>query len=166
MLLRDMIDANGHCEIPEGTKAIQVDAFCGCISLKSVRIPDSCARIGGFAFSGCTALASVTIPDSVTAIGYSAFRFCSLLKSVVIPVSVAAIGDNAFRGCTSLPSVELTLHTAVLVDEDWLQIGCKCQRLQWWESGDGMEFAMWNGYREEEYEAAIKKLRKLCNCKI
>ena len=39
MQLKDLIDENGHCEIPEGTAEIPVYAFSGCDALKSVHIP-------------------------------------------------------------------------------------------------------------------------------
>ena len=165
MQLKDLIDANGHCDIPEGTTAIPADAFRGCTALASVRIPDSCTRIGDCAFYGCTALASVRIPDSVTEIGDWAFHGCASLESVVVPASVTSIGALAFSRCTALPSVELAHHTAVRVSGDWLQCGCKCARLGWWESEKGREFAEENEYTEAEYEAAIEQLRQLCACK-
>ena len=188
MQLKDLIDKNGHCEIPEGTAAISDFALYHCTQLKSVRIPDSCTRIGrrafsyctslksvripdsvteigGWAFSRCTALKSVRIPDSVTKIGDWAFYCCSSLKSVSIPDSCTAIGDWAFYRCTVLPSVELAHHTAIRVDKDLLQISCKCERLGWWESGEGKAFAMANGYTKRQRTEAIEQLRKLCNFK-
>ena len=138
MQLNDMIDENGHCEIPDGTTAVPIKAFAYCARLKSVRIPDSVTYISAYAFRDCTALKSVRIPDSV-----------------------AAIGEWAFDSCTALPSALLARHTAILVSGDWLQIGCQCARLGWWELGKGREFATRNGYTEAEYATAIEQLRQL-----
>ena len=162
MKLKDLIASNGHCEIPEGASAIPAGAFDGCAALKSVRIPDSVTEIGRWAFAGCTQLKSVRIPDSCTRIGGYAFSCCTALASVRIPDSCTAIGDFAFYGCTALPSVKLPRHTAIRVSGDWLQCGCKCERLRWWESDKGKAFAERNGYTEAEYATAIEQLRKLC----
>ena len=161
MQLKDMIDANGHCEIPEGTTAIPAEVFYGCTALKSVWIPGSVTEIGDNAFRGCTSLKSVQLPDSCTHIGGFAFSHCTALTSVRIPAAITEIYIYAFYRCTSLPLVELPHQTAIRIDKDWLQCGCKCARLGWWESEKGREFAMANEYTGAEYTAAIEQLRQL-----
>jgi hypothetical protein len=94
--------------IDEGITSIACDeAFCDCINLTSVTIPDSVTSIGGSAFSWCSSLTSVTIPDSVTSIGDAAFYGYSSLTSVTIPDSVTSIGRAAFYGCSSLTSITI-----------------------------------------------------------
>ena len=70
-----------------------------------VAFPTGVTRIDMAAFAGCSSLKSITIPDSVTSIGDSAFRGCSSLTSVEIPDSVASIGPCAFNDCRALTDV-------------------------------------------------------------
>ena len=130
------IDNNGHCNIP-----------------------DSVTSIGAHAFSYCTGLKSITIPDSVTSIGDEAFWNCTGLKSITIPDSVTSIGMYAFSYCTVLKSMETHKHTIIIVDDRWLQIGCKCETRDWWLSDEGKQYGLDNGYTEEDIETyrAIKE---------
>ena len=80
-------------------------AFCGCISLTSITIPESVTSIGENAFIFCEALTSITIPNSVTSIEVAAFAYCSSLISITIPNSVTSIGIAAFASCSSLNSI-------------------------------------------------------------
>jgi hypothetical protein len=57
-------------------------AFCACISLTEIVIPDSVTRIGWDAFGWCESLTSITIPENVTSIGNYAFGYCSRLTSI------------------------------------------------------------------------------------
>ena len=116
--------------IPEGVKRICMNAFFGCSSMRSVRIPDgvteiddsafydctsltiaeipaSVKNIGRSAFNGCHGLMSIWIPDGVMTIGDYAFFNCLGMRSARIPDSVKSIGDSAFGGCTSLRNLEL-----------------------------------------------------------
>ena len=80
-------------------------AFCGCISLTSITIPESVTSIGEKAFIFCEALTSITFPNSVTSIEIGAFAYCSSLISITIPNSVTSIGIGAFAICSSLNSI-------------------------------------------------------------
>ena len=91
--------------IPDGTTAIEDNAFEGYKNLESVIIPNSVTTIGKSAFSGCSSLKSVTIPNSVKSIGAYAFDGCTNLTSVTIPSSIKSIGTEAFLGCSSLEKV-------------------------------------------------------------
>lgn len=58
------------------------EAFCDCVSLTGLVIPDTVTSIGDEAFSGCTSLLNVVIPPYVTFIGGSAFYYCTNLEAV------------------------------------------------------------------------------------
>ena len=101
MDFKDLIDANGHAEIPEGTLIIPQKAFYNPSTglnklLKSVSIPDSVTEIQSRAFYGCSALLSVTIPDSVKRIGSFCFANCSSLNSVTLPKNLKKIEKGVF----------------------------------------------------------------------
>src|SRR5699024_6725322 len=52
-------------------------------------------------FNGCDNLESVKLPDSCFKIGNSAFKNCAALKEINVN-NVAVIRSNSFSGCTSL----------------------------------------------------------------
>ncbi len=81
-------------------------AFYDCISLESIKIPDSVTKIGEWAFADCRSLFSIIIPGSVESIGDGAFNYSSL-TSITIPDSVKSIGEDAFGWCSSLRSVTI-----------------------------------------------------------
>jgi hypothetical protein len=93
--------------IPNSVTIIEGGAFNSCISLAGVTIPNGITNIGPSAFRNCPSLTSITIPDSVTSIGSDAFAYCTRLASVTIPDNITDIGDRAFEGCTSLISVTI-----------------------------------------------------------
>ena len=55
--------------------------------------------IGQNAFCSCVGLTSIIIPNSVTYIDIAAFQNCSGLTSLTIPSSVTNIRDYAFYSC-------------------------------------------------------------------
>ena len=83
-------------KVLDSVTSISGGAFYGCISLKSITIPNSVTEIGLGAFGRCTSFTSITIPDSVTSIGAWAFNSCINLTSITIPNSVTSIGGWAF----------------------------------------------------------------------
>ncbi|MCF0219511.1 MAG: leucine-rich repeat protein [Muribaculaceae bacterium] len=93
--------------IPEGVNVIGNNAFNYCDSLKSVTIPEGVTAIGENAFSCCNSLTSVTIPTTITSIENYVFDCCSGLISITIPESVSTIGKFAFACCTSLITMNI-----------------------------------------------------------
>lgn len=112
-------------------KKIVADAFCNCVSLKNIRIPEKAEYIGECSFNN-TGLTSVTIPVNAIKSGisafadckkltkvvfkgenkdfiipYGAFENCSALKTVTFPKSCKnmTVEDSAFRNCKSLQAV-------------------------------------------------------------
>ncbi|MBR6969056.1 MAG: leucine-rich repeat protein [Ruminococcus sp.] len=71
--------------------------FCGCSSLKSIKIPSSVKKLGDSFAYGCSSLTSVTIPSSVTSIASNAFSQCTNLSSVSLPSSVTEFGSDVFK---------------------------------------------------------------------
>ena len=86
---------------------ISDSAFRDCISLTSVKIPDSVVTIGKSAFNSCDGLTGITIPDSVTTIDDFAFYYCRMLTAINIPGGVTKIGRSAFLGCFALTSITI-----------------------------------------------------------
>ena len=97
-------------------------AFSGCVSLKSVEIPNGVLTIGAYAFSECSSLTNINIPSSVTTIGAYAFNKCISLTNINISSGVTKIEQDAFYGCSSLTSI--TIPESVTSIEDFAFSGC------------------------------------------
>lgn len=93
------------CEIHPDTEAIGAYAFCDCIKLTAVTIPESVVSIGDGAFSNCPRLTEIIVPSGVTSIGNSAFGGCRQLSHVVLPHGLGSLGQRLFYNCSSLESL-------------------------------------------------------------
>ena len=87
--------------------SIGSNAFCDCIDLTSIFIPNGITSIGKWAFENCFALTSVNLPNTVTSIGFWAFGGCRNLTSITLGNGLIDIGDYAFSSCSSLTSITI-----------------------------------------------------------
>ena len=76
------------------TDAIPAKAFTGCVSLRSLEIPESVTRIGSCAFQDCRQLTAMVVPNSVTNIGQGAFSGCCGLQSLILPFVGSERGNS------------------------------------------------------------------------
>lgn len=94
--------------IPSTVEEISEDAFCYCISLRTVHLPEGGLKsIGKRAFQSCTSLIQVSIPSTVESIGHSAFRSCTSLKSVEMKEGLQMIGSHSFFRCKAVTNISL-----------------------------------------------------------
>lgn len=75
--------------LPDSLRELDHEALAG-IGARSVRISDSCMRIGEGTLAGCENLAWIYIPDAVTSIGAGAFNGCPNLILICSENSAAA----------------------------------------------------------------------------
>ena len=61
--------------------------------------------IGEWAFCGCVGLTNIEIPEGVETIKYDAFQYCRELKKINIPASVTDIGLWALAACDALEEI-------------------------------------------------------------
>ena len=103
---RDCI-AMEKVEFNEGSTLTEIgeEAFCGCMSLSSVTLPDGLTDIDKSAFFGCRALTNVQLPDTLVNIQKYAFYGCEVLTEITIPATVEKIGISAFNNCQKLRKV-------------------------------------------------------------
>lgn len=99
-------DALEYINIPEGIDNIGGGIggsilLEGCISLKTVELPNTVTQICDMAFSGCRSLTTVTFSTSLTRIGDGAFQNCYKLQGIEIPKECEGvnIGSSAFKCC-------------------------------------------------------------------
>ena len=94
------IDEQGLQYSPDRKRLIQ------CVNRESdieqYRIDDNCEIICSGAFCNCLNLKEIVIPQSVRCIGAGAFEFCRQLKTVRLSGKLEHIGENAFWGCCEL----------------------------------------------------------------
>lgn len=101
------------------------NAFSGCTSMKTLRIPDSVKRVGRGALSGCTSLESIVLPfagaSADTPVGVNNKGMAHVfglsggsswakdygLKQVTVTDAATVIPNGAFEGMTSLQYVNL-----------------------------------------------------------
>ena len=83
-------------------RIIGADAFCWCVALKEVSIPEGVVELDGAVFSYCKDLERVTLPSTVTAIGERCFYSCTNLKQLNLPEGLKKMGAYAICHCTSL----------------------------------------------------------------
>ena len=123
-LFKELIDGNGHLEIPEGVRKILPNTLMNCEKLTSVSIPRSVTVIGACSFLGCKNLRRVELREGLQTIDVAAFMGCSNLESIVIPEGVRIIAHDAFKGCTGL--TRIVLPTSVTVIGQGAFEGCSC----------------------------------------
>ena len=123
-LFKELIDGNGHLEIPEGVRKILPNTLMNCEKLTSVSIPRSVTVIGACSFLGCKNLRRVEFREGLRTIDVAAFMGCSNLESIVILEGVRIIAHDAFRGCTGL--TRIVLPSSVTVIGQGAFEGCSC----------------------------------------
>ena len=125
MNLKELIDKDGKCVIPDGITEIEDEEFRDCKELTSIEIPGSVTKIGNRAFSRCESLASIIVsPNNAN---YKSVDNCCLskdgtklifgCKNSIIPYGVTTIGEAAFEGITGLPSVVVPNSVEWIEDE-------------------------------------------------
>ncbi len=97
--------------------AIDDDAFNGCSSLTTMRLPKALKTIGARSFKNCAALRQIDLPTGVTAIGEEAFAGCKILSGIELPVEIATIAKGTFKDCAAFTYINLPLSVTALGDE-------------------------------------------------
>lgn len=72
--------------------------FNGCISLQSIRIPNSVTELGSFAFAGCIELSSINLPTDLTFIGHQCFYNCKKITNEINLPKLVTLSEGAFYG--------------------------------------------------------------------
>ena len=100
-------------KLGEGITAIGNNAFCNCVRIAEVDVPNRVTRIGEAAFQTCISLESITLPESVKSIGEGAFEECSHLTTVKLNEGLEIINGFAFQECAQLSEINFpsTLRT-------------------------------------------------------
>jgi len=84
---------------------IGADAFCWCISLKNITVPEGVTDLTGAVFSYCGALEQAVLPATLKSVGERCFYSCTSLKSVNLPEGLEKIGAYSFCHCPELTAL-------------------------------------------------------------
>ena len=71
-------------------------AFRGCTSLKSIKLPSSINKVGRIAFGGCTSLSYIKLHNTITTIGTRAFDGCTSLSIDLDLPNLTTLGYGSF----------------------------------------------------------------------
>ena len=93
-------------------------AFAGCTSLTTIFTmgieENELETIGSEAFLGCSSIVSFKIPHSVKGMGVGVFKNCTGLKTVELSLKMTYLNVESFMGCTSLSKVQNTDNLTML----------------------------------------------------
>ena len=103
--------------LPESVVTLGSDAFSGCQSLKTIKIPSKVTAIPDRCFVSCSSLESVTIPEGVTTIGSSAFSNCRF-KTLTLPSTITKIDDGVFSHNNNLRTITCNAVTPPMLGDN------------------------------------------------
>ena len=99
--------------------AIDTNAFCNCITMKSLTIPDSVIEIGGLAFFDCHSLEKITLGRGIREIGFSPFSNCdNITYNEYENGNYVGTADNPYFALVSVSSEKIesfTLHPDTVI---------------------------------------------------
>lgn len=105
---------NGSYMIPDSVVRIGTAAFCNCVELNGVDIPNTVISIEENAFKHCFDLLKLNLPDGLKSIGRGAFSCCFTLEEVSIPSDIQVIEENMFQFCCSLVRISIPDNVTAL----------------------------------------------------
>jgi hypothetical protein len=103
-------------------EAIGDSAFCSCIALTGLTLPEGCRRLGRYALARANKLTTLTLPSTMEEIGEKCFASCSKLLELHVraqaPPRMASDFDNAPNATLYVPKGAGAAYQA---DEKWGQ---------------------------------------------
>lgn len=95
------IDCKSLESVELSNKLINIgsEAFCKCINLSKINLPNTLGEILGRTFYGCSLLKTINIPNKLVSIGKEAFSQSGLCGDISFPDSLILIKDKSFHGC-------------------------------------------------------------------
>lgn len=87
-----------HLLLPTKLQEIEWFAFCNCVYLTSLTIPDSVTALGSYCFDKCSSLVSVSLGNGIEYLGGDTFSNCKALRIVETGANFRDYSPDAFRG--------------------------------------------------------------------
>ena len=83
--------------LPQFCTVIEAEAFCFCLKLQEIELPEALIRLGECAFYGCRQLTKVIFPPNIREIQMGCFSNCSRLEAVILNDGIEIIEESAFK---------------------------------------------------------------------
>lgn len=143
----ERVTFNGNLSI------IKDRTFCGCINLKTIKLPGLLNKIEECAFSGCNNLEEIDLPNTLKEIGKYAFSHCYSLKVITLPESIEYIGRDSFRHLkyyyewdeeTCYDYLNIIIPSSVKELEDNPFVGCRilCCKSPYYSFDNGILYSL------------------------
>lgn len=100
-------------------------SFAQCAKLTQITLP-MVEEIGWGCFYNCVTLTSIRLPDTLRVIRDRAFYFCDSLAGITVPASVEMFGEMVFCFCESL--VYANIQAPITILPYWTFYGCTMLR--------------------------------------
>lgn len=108
----DVKDTGDNIVTGNGIIYLDRNTFSGCISLRSITLPDSVKLLEPYVFSECSSLTAINIPKGISEIPEGFCRGCTMLKDIYVADSVNSIADSAFKGVASDAKIHGGIYSA------------------------------------------------------
>lgn len=126
-----------------GVESIPDCAFSGCVSLETIKLPESLTALGRWVFRRCAQMSLDSLPSSMREIGEGAFEKCSRLSWESLPEGIARIDQGAFCECTNLRLTKLPSSLTAV----YLNTFLFCDELRLTELPSGIAFIGSSAFR-------------------
>ena len=83
--------------LPQFCTVVEAEAFCFCLKLQEIELPEALIRLGECAFYGCRQLTKVIFPPNIREIQMGCFSNCSRLEAVILNDGIEIIEESAFK---------------------------------------------------------------------
>ena len=126
-LLKVKKDLTGQVDVPEGTRLVAGNAFCGCKELTRISLPETVTEVGPYAFESCKKLGEINLPKGLKVIHKGTFNSCETLgtSTLTLPESLLEIEDYSFWKTVRLTELRFPEGLRKIGDQAFWQSGLK-----------------------------------------
>ena len=126
-LLKVKKELTGQVDVPEGTRLVAGNAFCGCKELTRISLPETVTEVGPYAFESCKKLGEINLPKGLKVIHKGTFNSCETLgtSTLTLPESLLEIEDYSFWKTVRLTELRFPEGLRKIGDLAFWQSGLK-----------------------------------------
>lgn len=126
-LLKVKKELTGQVDVPEGTRLVAGNAFCGCKELTRISLPETVTEVGPYAFESCKKLGEINLPKGLKVIHKGTFNSCGTLgtSTLTLPESLLEIEDYSFWKTVRLTELRFPEGLRKIGDQAFWQSGLK-----------------------------------------